>query len=1037
MTRFVFPELFHAAAAQIVAGGQPRVGLRWILHSSVGMPRALFKVWHFEGRVPTKEMSVSSQALDAGGRLLSWTIGPAAAVQLTVTVPAGASLALRGFSGAAGTGHCADEETVVGPATNRGIVLFGSPIASVTLTGTGTVSAARIVPIQAFVNEPGWKLVETVGLPATEAFATTGYPMDPQGPVGAERPPVEAAIARVLRGSPDAGWSGVTDRGTGVPGFVLPDPTQLVTKELTPLVAIVGRMLQDVSEPSKHALASYPVTVKAPRSVHGTEASAHWQNKQHASELFPLGSMLIAAGTDAFAALALGFGTTVDLPAQQPAISIATPPVAFNFYMITVEHKVIVKLRLAPGFPPVDVVVAGELATLCMELQPAPALPPAALSAEPGPLDPPRHIDPPGAVDGRWLEAPNVSWAVPVIPADSTPRPTGYAVARGFGAGPMEIRTEARLSGGWTPFIAAEDPDHEPVAVVRYTDDEVPERFPGDTNTVVYSVAATDWFGRWTDWVSADHSRITVPPQVPAVRRVTLDVPASTVSVFPASAAVELTWDWSHRRPREITIRVLVHADGSAPPAVNGSVVSVGGPVVADTVIDFSGASIDSPPSGVLPVADETTGNLRTYRVEIPGLSFAYADHPRVRVTASARATERVGFGLPGAWSPAVSAQAASPIPPPPPFVPAAMTWASIPDPKGVSRITLTWSPSAPRYAVYEADETTVCRELSLPSPNLELASADRLVALRPLPFGQARRAFKRIADNVAAPELRIELPRGSRMIHFYAVVPVSSTGAEGAFPSAGNDYIAVAAPLVQLPEPPALLARDQGGMVALRVDVPETRVRVGRIEIFRAPNRQRAVMPEHAGPPIAVVDAASGTRAGGGIHFEIVDPDPGTAWQSTFYRAVAWAEELPDRGLRGGRSVPSRAVEVVVSSSVAPPLADLTIVDVTGAPDHRLLSFQSDATLALTFRGAHVFAVQIVMPDASIVTRRARADTVPLLTGTLPLPAEQPDSIFRHDAVNPRAGRTYAWVPREAIAVIAEVADPAGRTTRETRQVP
>jgi hypothetical protein len=61
----------------------------------------------------------------------------------------------------------------------------------------------------------------------------------------------------------------------------------------------------------------------------------------------------------------------------------------------------------------------------------------------------------------------------------------------------------------------------------------------------------------------------------------------------------------------------------------------------------------------------------------------------------------------------------------------------------------------------------------------------------------------------------------------------------------------------------------------------------------------------------------------------------------------------------------------------------------------------------------------------------------VPLLTGTLPLPAEQPDSIFRHDAINPRAGRTYAWVPREAIAVVAEIADPAGRTTRETRQVP
>jgi hypothetical protein len=45
--------------------------------------------------------------------------------------------------------------------------------------------------------------------------------------------------------------------------------------------------------------------------------------------------------------------------------------------------------------------------------------------------------------------------------------------------------------------------------------------------------------------------------------------------------------------------------------------------------------------------------------------------------------------GAPSAWSPNVSTQATSPIPPPPPFVPTAMTWASLPDPKGISRITL------------------------------------------------------------------------------------------------------------------------------------------------------------------------------------------------------------------------------------------------------------------------------------------------------------------------------------------------------------
>jgi hypothetical protein len=145
----------------------------------------------------------------------------------------------------------------------------------------------------------------------------------------------------------------------------------------------------------------------------------------------------------------------------------------------------------------IEFVVAGELATLCMELQQTVAQAPSSLAAEPSPLDPRRHIDPPGVIDGRWLEAPDVSWAVPVVTADSTPRPTAYAVARGFGAAAMEMRVERRASGGWTPFVAAEDPEKEPPALVRFNDG-VPERFPGDTNTVVFSVAATDWFGRWT-----------------------------------------------------------------------------------------------------------------------------------------------------------------------------------------------------------------------------------------------------------------------------------------------------------------------------------------------------------------------------------------------------------------------------------------------------------------------------------------------------------------------------------------------------------
>jgi hypothetical protein len=1036
MTRHVFPELFHAAAAPVTIGSKPRIALRWLLHASVGMPRAVFKVWHFPNRLPVCEIPVKVSALDFGERMVAWTEGPAAALQLLVTVPAGASLVLSAFSGPGGAGRCVDEDTVAGPATDQAVTLVGNPVASVRLSGSGSVASGRIVPIAAFVNDPGWQLVETVGLPAGDGFAASGYPLDPQGPVGAEKPPIDAAIARLLRGTPDLGWSPLTDRGTPVPPFVSPDPVQLVTKEVAPLVRAIGQLLTDVADPAKHALKSYPVQVRAPLSVHGTAASTHWQSKQHDSDFFPLGNMLIAAGTDPFAALALGFGTTLE-PVQQPPPGGTVPlPPRLDVFLVTVEHKIVIQFELPFGGT-IEVPLAGELAALCMALRPSAVPPPAALAAEPGPLDPPRHVDPPASLDERWLEAPQISWATPVVTVDTTPRPTGYAIARGFGTGGLEIRNEERTSGGVTPFVAADDPDREPPPVIRYGDEALPEKFPGDPPTAVFSVAAVDWFGNWSPWVSADHALISVPPQVPAVRRVKLDVLPSATPTVPAKATVEFTWDWSHRSPAAITLRVLVHDEGAPPPAASGSVFSVGGPVVPDLVVDFSTTSIDAPRADVPIVAEETNGNLRTYRVVIPGLQFAYDAHPRVRVTVRARGRERVGLTPDSGWSPDVSAQAASPIPPPPPFVPAVMVWSSLPDPKEISRITLAWAPSAPRYAVYEADETTLCRELALASPDLEIPPAERLVGLRPLPFDRARRAFKRIADGLTLPELRVELPRGTRMIHFYGIVPVSQTGAEGSLPSGGNDYLAVAAPVLRVPEPPALVARDRGGVVALRVDVAETRVRVGRIEVFRMPTRSRSVMVEHAGPPIAVLDESAGERSHSRISFSLEDATPGTAWQSTFYRAVAWAESVATSGVHGGRSVPSSAVEIVPTSAAPPDLQDLTVEDVAGVLDHRLASFASAVPLASTGRGAHVFGLTVVMPDASVKTRRVSGPDLPLLSGVLPGPAEQADSIFRHDPADPRSGRNFAWVPRDAVAVVAEVADPSGRTSRSTRQIP
>jgi hypothetical protein len=168
-------------------------------------------------------------------------------------------------------------------------------------------------------------------------------------------------------------------------------------------------------------------------------------------------------------------------------------------------------------------------------------------------------------------------------------------------------------------------------------------------------------------------------------------------------------------------------------------------------------------------------------------------------------------------------------------------------------------------------------------------------------------------------------------------------------------------------------------------------------------------------------------------IRFELTDPTPGAPWQSVFYRAVAWGQTDRPNGIYGGRSLPSPSVEVVPGSPLPPTLTDPLLEDVPTEPDFWLVSFQTDVTLARTLRGAHTFAVHSVLPDASIQTARETADRLPVIAATLPTPLDQPCTIFRFDPTNPRAGRTYAWVPRTVSAVILEVTDPAGRTTRHT----
>lgn len=1042
MTRLVFPNLFEVWGAPIVVGDTPQQALRWMLADEVGLPVEHFQVWGWVGALPVRSVTLDVSTTFAGVRVVSWDGGPAAAVQVFVDVAAGATAVLRGHSGPRRSGQVADTETVVGPVTGRSVVLSASAIASVTVTGASAISPdGSLLPHAALLTGAGWRLLERVGLPADKRFDGL-YPTTPQGPAGIDLDPLEAARRRVKAGTPDRGWGAVTDRGAAAPPFRAPDPEVLVIQELSPLLNQVAGMLAEEPAPARHAATLVALGMRAPVSIHGVDAPARWQGTA-GGMVAPLGALRLAAGTDPYAALALGFGTTVDprrkaasdggrpgrptLPPRPDAgrpRAIALPRV--QLFMATVQHRVVFDLA-----PLGEIELEGEFTGFHLASPAEPVDPPAALAATRS------GLDRPAAVDRPWLEVAEVSWNAPVLPAGSRAAPVTYAVLRADGGLPPVPVLEPRLSGGVEPFVHAGPADGEPPARVRFGDGGIPEAFPAEPPGLVYSVAAQDWFGRWSGWSSVDHQRGVVAPQVPAVRAVTV-TPQGGGGPVAASLTVDVVWDWANRTPEALALRVLLHRDGDPSPPGDGSVLAVGGALVADHVVDFTGATPDTAPAGAVEIVEERAGSLRVYQVTVGGLALDQAAFDRIRVTVQARASERVRPGVAGAFSPPSSTLVTSPLPPPAPFVPAAMVWASLPDPAGISRVRLTWAGAAPSYAVYVADETAIARELDLPSPDLATPAADRLVALRPAAMTGARRAFRRLADGLTAPALAVELPRGSRLIHLYGVVGISGTGVESPLPDEGNAYLAVAMPALLTPQAPMLVARERPGGVRLHVEVAEPTVAVDRVEVLRVRGRHRAGTPEAAGPPILVLTAATGERSGGVVRWVADDPGPLPPWEPLYYRARAWAAADPVRGEVPGRSEPTAAVEAVVAAAGPPVVADLTVEALPGEPGVLLASFAGPVPGARTHRGVHRVTVTVVRPGPVVSTRRAAADALLAHVGALPAAADVgDDAVFLHKPADLATARVWTRVPDDSASVLVEVADPSGRVSRATWSAP
>ena len=544
---------------------------------------------------------------------------------------------------------------------------------------------------------------------------------------------------------------------------------------------------------ARQAEVAVEVPMPAPASVHGVAAPPRWQAESR-GDIRPLGSLLLAAGIDPYAALALGYGTTVgNVPLRHTPTLAATNEGFLGIFLVTLEHKVEVD-GLFPGF---TFTLDGELATLVARVDNTVPIEPTGVRADPPPADRIR-LDRPAHLDAPWLEIVDLSWNAPPRPTAADVPPTGFAVVEAIGTEALRLVIDERPAGGYRPHAATAGLGNR----VHFTRSGLPEQFPGEPAGVAYAVAAHDWFGRWGPWRSVDDTRPVIPPQVPAVRRVVPEVDGNGAGPS-GSAAIEFTWDWSNRTPQQIHLRLRLHDAADPPPAVDGSVHAVGGPPVPDLIIGFTAATPDTPPPGVEEIIDERAGALRTYRAVVSGLTFDLPNHPRILLTAQARAVERVRPGVVGGFSA---------LPPPPPSARSRRHRHSCRRRCSGHRCPIRRGcHGGAALGRRRGVVVRVRRRRDGDRPRARLAvacarharrSAARLASLGRL--RRARRAFRRIAENLTAPELSVELPRGSRLIHLYGVTATSTTGAERSLPTGGNEYLAVATPQLAVPRCPS-----------------------------------------------------------------------------------------------------------------------------------------------------------------------------------------------------------------------------------------
>jgi hypothetical protein len=883
---------------------------------------------------------------------------------------------------------------------------------------------------------PGWVPVETVGLPVDPSWAQSHYDVGRQGLVGDPLPPVAAARARLDRGAPRIGWTRLT-RTLQLGPVSLPDwePVDLpaYVHELigSPLLHGIKDMLREQQKPAQHAAykktgrgdSFKPQLLLAGAAAHDSpDASGVWH---------PLGLLLLSVGSDPLASLALGFGTAV-LDEES------------DLYMVTVKHTIGVLGRSVT-------VRLADVVSLNTQL-PAPS-PPTDLGARLLSHTRPQTTDAPG------LDSVAIDWRRPLNPlfahlGDDAPYAIAYAIGR-FDTLRGAILLTRRSPGvdGWKPFVAGQPNAAAPVTFVdhheRMTtfDQKIVADSLGEDH--LYAVAAADIFGRWSGWATTPYTDAREPARAPTIFAASID-PTGRLTV-------DFGWDWSDRSPQFVELHVS-YDDPPQAPLLTARLDFGGSPTPTLTVTPPPG-SVELLPLGsnLVELAAGSWGTpqdmpdsppeQRYYRLKST-TPFAFAGLAKRSIRVQARGQTRVDarrfpnynispFGPPFVAEAYDATQPTRPLLPPPPEPP---QWATLRDSSGVSRAVLEWPAvvDVAGYVLYEATETTLLAGLGLAGPETTDAFATRLALLRSKDLAGQRRNFRRVREElIPTNSWEVELPRGSTVMHLYAVTAVSRNQIESAWPPNSKQFIAVAAPRTRVPSAPALEAKLTDTPAGPKVDL---NVAVGAdgatatIELYRVSDDELSRSVDTMGLPIASVPAVGAVVH----HMDTIKP----GWRRTWYRAAAWSARDDLNGFIEARSAGSAAVSVIAPPMAAPAITDVRVNELHSTLTEALVSWATDAPFHLTPLGGHEAILETHDANGTRIHRlEGRLDTLMRVATQAAVPAPDPANRRIVHVTDAPRNRLYAWLHRptadQPFRLDLKIIDPLGRIGHFALDVP